>query len=475
MPLFHYLLYQTIQFLPIAEWSLRLPSLLAGLACIVAVFLLCRRPIGDETALVAAALAAVDPLQVFVSHLARPYALGNLACILSFMALFGVLRAESYVRAGAAAVGYGLCLALLGYLQPVMLLVVVAHVGMLVFRAVNPEPGRGWREPLLWWLGGCTVAVVLLLPLWNYFVAVSRFALENRDYFFLFGDLRLSNVLLHNLTFLVALIVISLAGYVGHQVRKRETGSESPGPAIPELAAEPPRPDNPELVWLGRAWTFWPQMLALVLAYGLGQALFLSGHLCYTSLGAAILLAYWATREPARDLRLGVSLTVVLAVFLWGRLPPRWSAGAGLSLPARAQLTMRQIDLLEEQKRWQPNDVILLRSGSSEADFLPDRLPEATRLHVAGALLSPYTTLYVSQKRRPILLLSKSLFRNEKLHTAAGEKYDPTHRYNAALGETVAKLQPILDRQQRRRRSHREFQHWSRRAASASSPASCPG
>ena len=437
MPLFHFLLYQTIQFLPVAEWSLRLPSLLAGLACIVAVFLLCRRPFGNETALVAALLVAVDPLQVRVSDLARPYALGNLACVLSFMAFFGVLRAESPLRAGLATLGYGLCLALIGYLLPIMLLVIVAHIGMLTYRIINPEPGRGWRTPFLWWFGGCALAVVLLLPLWNYFVEVVRFARDNRDYLLLFGELRIASVLLHNLTFVVALIVISLAGYVGRQVRQRDTGAESPGTAVAGLSAGVPPPDNPELVWLGRAWTFWPQMAALVLAFGLGQSLFLSGYLSYTSLGGAVLLAYWATREPARDQRLGVSLTVVLAVFLWGRLPPSWNAGAGIVLPART-LTMSQIDVLEEKnKTWLPNDVILVRSSALEADFLSYPLPEGTSRHVAGALLSPYTTLYVSQKRRPILLLSKSLFRSEKLHTAAGEKYDPTHRYNAALAKQL--------------------------------------
>src|SRR5229473_7568897 len=36
IPLYHYLLYGVVHVLPISEWSLRLPSLLAGLACIVA-------------------------------------------------------------------------------------------------------------------------------------------------------------------------------------------------------------------------------------------------------------------------------------------------------------------------------------------------------------------------------------------------------------------------------------------------------
>src|SRR5262249_15293344 len=76
IPLYHDILYYFVSVLPIAEWSLRLPSLLAGLGCVVGVYYLCRRLIGVEFGLIAALFVAVEPTQVLTSVLARPYALG---------------------------------------------------------------------------------------------------------------------------------------------------------------------------------------------------------------------------------------------------------------------------------------------------------------------------------------------------------------------------------------------------------------
>ena len=60
------------------------------------------------------------------------------------------------------------------------------------------------------------------------------------------------------------------------------------------------------------------------------------------------------------------------------------------------------------------------------------------RAHVHGVLLSPFTTLYVSKNPHPIVVLSKSQFRNKELHTLAGAKYDVAKRYNPALAEQLS-------------------------------------
>src|SRR5262249_25075418 len=154
---------------------------------------------------------------------------------------------------------------------------------------------------------------LLLVPQLGYFAELSAFSREHRDYLFLFGELRLLGILAHNSTFLVGLLIVSLASYVARQTQRHEAHpSSAPAPAEP-----PPRAD-PQLVWLARAWVFWPQMLAMVLAFSTTSALFLSRYLSYTTLGAAVLLAYWATRDRSRDVRLGVSAAVVLTVVLWG-------------------------------------------------------------------------------------------------------------------------------------------------------------
>ncbi len=448
VPVYHYFLYFVARTFPVSEWALRLPSLVAGLACIAGIFFLCRRALGDEVALVAALLAAVDPIQVTVSTQARPYALGNLACLLSFAALLGLRNARTSTNTLMNALGYGLATAFIGYMNPALLLVFVAHVALAGFNFVHPAPGGRRNSALAGWLTGCVVAVLFLLPLVGYVREVGNFSLKHRDFLFLFGEVRVLNVLIHNSTFLVGLLVASVASYVVRQIQQQETTTAPAGeqPATPPAPVGAPPPDSPELLWLGRAWLFYPQMVALVLAFSLGQALYLSRYLSYTTLAGAILLAYWATRERVRDMRLGVSAAVVLTVLLWGRTT--WPVAGGLVSPVPAQLTMEQIDMLEAERvendevrpaSWKPNDVLLVRSGFLEADFLPDELPAETRRHVHGVLLSPYTTLYVSKHAHPIIVLSKSQFRNKDLHTVAGEKYDAAKRYNPALAEQLSR------------------------------------
>src|SRR5262249_15176422 len=130
-PVYHYLLYGVIQVLPITEWSLRLPSLLAGVGCIIGIYLLARSVLTEEAALVAAVLTAVDPIQVEVSVIARPYALGNLACVSTFIFLLQSLCADNWKKRIIAALLYGVFLAVMGYLNPVLLLVGVAHAGVI--------------------------------------------------------------------------------------------------------------------------------------------------------------------------------------------------------------------------------------------------------------------------------------------------------------------------------------------------------
>ena len=146
-PLYHYLLYGVVQVLPITEWSLRLPSLLAGLATIVALYALCRRWARVEVAVVAALLVAVEPMQVVVSTMARPYALASLACVLSFLTLDTILRATAPKRIAAAVMGYGLALALIGYMNAVLLLVVCIHVAVVSYVLLARRRARATPVP----------------------------------------------------------------------------------------------------------------------------------------------------------------------------------------------------------------------------------------------------------------------------------------------------------------------------------------
>ncbi|HZT78722.1 MAG TPA: glycosyltransferase family 39 protein, partial [Gemmataceae bacterium] len=203
-PLYHAILWRVCQVLPVADWSLRLPSLLAGLACVAAVFFLIRRPFGDEMALVAALFVALDPIQVATSWLARPYALANLFVVLSFAALRGLLRTSEPRTAALLAVGYGACVAVIGYLNGLLLFVVAAHVGMVLY-AVRGGAGGTARQAAGYWAGGLVFAAILLAPESAYLYQVSAFALDHRDYLTAVNEIHLFTPLKalveHNLVF----------------------------------------------------------------------------------------------------------------------------------------------------------------------------------------------------------------------------------------------------------------------------------
>ena len=399
-PLYHYLLYLVVRVLPVAEWSLRVPSLIAGLGCVAGIYFLCRRLIGSEVALVAALLAAVDPFQVVTSVMARPYALANLACVGSFFFFLLIRQVRAPVGAVAADAGYGVCMALVGYMNPILLFVGVAHFGLVIhwfldglrlttlrrsvghtlLRSVVKRGATVLPRALLC-LAGCGIAGVLLVPELGYIREVQQFSHAHREYLsnLQFGSGFLKIFVLHNSTLLVALLVVSIAGYIirrsteglpagGQEGRERmedrgsrmevndagedrgsriEDGEElisssilhppssilhppssilhppssilhPPSSILHPPSSPPPLPDNPALLWLGRCWLFLPQVFPLVLSFAAGQPMYLGRYLSYTMLGGAILLAHWATRDRSREIRLGLSATLALTMLLLG-------------------------------------------------------------------------------------------------------------------------------------------------------------
>jgi hypothetical protein len=456
VPLYHDIVYFTIQALPIAEWSLRLPSLLAGLGCVLAVYFLCRRLIGVEMALVAALFVAVEPIQVATSVLACSYALANLACVLSFLALVGALSATKPANAIPAAVSYGVAVAFIGYMNPVLLLVVVAHLGLIIYWAVAH---KGETAHAMYGAIGVVVAALLLVPVYGYIAKLGAFSTSHREYLQRFYPTQLMGFFIHNGTFLAGLLVALVAGYiVRQQMQGGEEAPEEPSaegspatePArptpstavatvpMPAAAAvaetvpvEPPPPDNPDAIWVGRLWIFLPQLVAIVLAYAAGETIFFTRYLSYTTIGGLIILAYWATREPSREVRLGVSGAIALALFLMGFVS--WGRGHFLSTPSQAKL---MASILDERDTCKPGDVILLRSSLVEGDFLPNEVAPESRKHIEGAIAAPFQTLYAPQKALPIIVLSKS--HNSPWAKAwAGPLYDPKPLYSKELGDRL--------------------------------------
>lgn len=467
IPVYHDILYFFVSALPIAEWSLRLPSLLAGLGCIVGVYFLCRRLIGVEFGLIAALFVAVEPTQVLTSVLARPYALGNLACVLSFLALLGVLSNRNTLHSLLAALGYGVAVAFIGYMNPVLLLVVVAHVGMVVYWVVT-HSGEGLKAGLA--VAGLALGVVLLVPEVGYFNQLHAFSSAHREQLQHAFPTKLLGFFQHNATFLAGLLVAWVAAYV---VRQQMQGGEEeeageggeltapgtdapPKPAPTSVTAtkpmgtgtaavaeatppeteitEPLPPDNPDAIWVGRLWIFLPQLVAFVLAYTAGEGIFYTRYLSYTTLGGLLVLAYYTTRERTRDIRLGVSAAVAVALFLMGLTP--WGHGERLQTPAAAHLAVTDLNAVSDQS-WQTGDVVLLRSGTVESDFAPSEFPEESRQQVARALAAPLTTLYAPNRAARVIVLSNSQNNKEGVSVGAGEHFNPDPVYTADLGRRL--------------------------------------
>jgi hypothetical protein len=497
LPLYHWLLYAFVQVLPIAEWSLRLPSLLAGLGCVAGVYFLCRRLLGAEVGLVAALLVAVDPMQVTVSVLARPYALANFACLLSFWGLLGIFYSKGVAGRVVGALVYGVSVALIAYLNPVLLAVLAGHLGVVAYWwlgrqreeaalaelppdeaaplntdewAFNRAPKRSAGQ-LLYWLGGCALAVVLFLPELGYTRDVQKFSQDHYEYLFVLLQPSLRQILENNSTFLIALIAVMAATYALRQMGGDSSASQkeaekapdeaavesaavqtaashvttAPSPvtgaesdkAVPEPPPIPPPAENPDLVWLARCWLFLPQILIVILAFGFQMQVSSTRYITYVTLGGAILLAYWATRERVRDARLGVVCVVALAVFFWGFVD--WSRGDGLTTEQFAKMIVNTLNEAEQQKKWQPTDLVLYRSGFLEADFLPDGIPPTNLAHVESVAAAPITTLYPSDSPRSFVLLSLSQRRSDEVWTKLGPHYDPSRYYTKELADKIGR------------------------------------
>src|SRR5439155_23031320 len=119
---------------------------------------LCRRVWNGKVALLAALFTALDPIQIGASVMARPYALAGLACIGSFYFLLLIVSPRRRRQPALGVVGYALCMASLGYLNPVLLLVAAAH-GAIVFWPLFPL-----RRNMAWWMLAGVLAALLFVP-----------------------------------------------------------------------------------------------------------------------------------------------------------------------------------------------------------------------------------------------------------------------------------------------------------------------
>lgn len=196
-PVYFYLLWGVTGLLGERELTLRLPSLLAGIALPATVWLLVRRlwpREGDDpakqdrnvqrdwSALLAAFLVAIDHTSIFYSTEARPYAVVQLLSVAVLIASLNLIRQPS----AAAPLGFIWACAAIFYFQYTSVLFLTAVMGALLIWAIfRPSQEYNWQS----WLvdvGGtaavCAPAIVQLFDIaarrenWGSFIGQPQFA-----------------------------------------------------------------------------------------------------------------------------------------------------------------------------------------------------------------------------------------------------------------------------------------------------------
>ena len=145
-----------------AEYSVRLPSALAGIWAIFIMYRVGCQLFSRNEALIASLVLALSPLHVYYSQEARVYEIMTLLSLLSFYFFLKVLK-KGYLRAQA---GYVLCTSTLMYSHVYGLFVVLAQNLYLVTAFLISKPFRLREESRKPGLGGWVFLQVLLFLLY---------------------------------------------------------------------------------------------------------------------------------------------------------------------------------------------------------------------------------------------------------------------------------------------------------------------
>ena len=161
-PLHHAVLWVTVRLLGASEFAVRLPSLVAGVALVPALYWVGSVIYDKRTGWVAALLASVAPFCVWYSQEARMYA------IFMLLATLAVGAEVQAIRLGRTTwwVVYGVLTGLLLWTQYFAILPVLvqqAAVAWVLWRHRHDVPRR--RSLLLGWLVSCAVVLVMVTPM----------------------------------------------------------------------------------------------------------------------------------------------------------------------------------------------------------------------------------------------------------------------------------------------------------------------
>lgn len=139
-PAYSYILWFGSQLLGVSEVALRVPSILAMLGAVYLIYLCARELFGREMGLVAAIIFSANPIVIFESIDARPYAFVALATNAAIYVLLKLRKSDSVLLAGI----FGLFCALILYFH--FLGAVVLPALLLGFVLLKPGQGKAF-----WW------------------------------------------------------------------------------------------------------------------------------------------------------------------------------------------------------------------------------------------------------------------------------------------------------------------------------------
>ena len=150
----YYLLLRPWLHLGQSEAWIRLLSVGFGVAAIPLLFLLARRPTNDTTALIAAALLAVNPAHVYYSQEARSYSMLICFVLLSWLFFLRALSAESSGRDWALWIIFSVVAVYCHYFAALVIAAQIVWVVLL-------RPARtNWARLI----GGCIAILVMISP-----------------------------------------------------------------------------------------------------------------------------------------------------------------------------------------------------------------------------------------------------------------------------------------------------------------------
>ncbi len=170
-PLYFYLVKAVVELFGFSPWSLRLISILAGTMQMAVLFVALTRWTGAVAAgTVAACLLMVNPVLLFASTDARPYALiGLVSCVqLTLLAEFWGLAAKGKDRYAGFEIVWVTSTLLMFYLHYTTILWSAALWIGLWWLAVTQRPRPSKAQLLRWLLGLPLLAAILAIPgLWH--------------------------------------------------------------------------------------------------------------------------------------------------------------------------------------------------------------------------------------------------------------------------------------------------------------------